>query len=364
MYVSLKIVPVRGEIAGQFTAPNPWNGNSAEHWTVNVYDLVSETFATTVKWAHMRKQPTHTVDPASRLALQNRKPKMRQTIGFESADGRQHMLPRVLDDLWRSGEVPDQTLPALLKQFEPKLKRTDFKMSRRRLIFKVEAIMCLMMGIACLTLWLINRVGVNSAHRQAKPDQAVWLTHPMSEQSIWVNGDGVKLDAYVRLRSGAVQPPPGLRTYGTLSLLGWFKAENETRLALMDDSESQLRSSVPDSKLILRGVVLSASKLGVTPRMLDSLAQKIPNLNKEFVFVYNVDWPDEDGALHIGEEGALVFGWFGLCLQLPFAAFMLASRFWRRRDGRLKEEFRNAILHLGSRPALLHSAGIGAGFAV
>jgi len=352
MYVSLKMVPVRVESVGQFAAPNPWNGNSAEQWTVNVYDLVSETFATSVKWAHMRKERGRTVDPASRLALQNRKPKMRQTIGFESADGRQHMLPRVLDELWRSEQVPDETLPGLLKQFEPQLKRPDFKMSRRRLIFKVEAILCLIMGIACLTLWLLNRVGVNSAHRQVKPDQAGWLTRPMSEQSIWVNGDGVKLDAYVRLRSGAVQPPPGLRTYGTLNLLGWFKAQHETRLALMDDGEAQLRSSVPDSKLVLRGVVLPASQLGVTPRMLDALAQKIPNLNKEFVFVYNVDWPDEDGALHIGEEGALVFGWFGLCLQLPFGTFLLASRFWRRHDGRLKEEFRNAILHLDLRPAL------------
>jgi hypothetical protein len=124
----------------------------------------------------------------------------------------------------------------------------------------------------------------------------------------------------------------------------------------MDDSESQLRASVPDSKLILRGVVLPATKLGVTPRMLETLAQKIPKLNKDFVFVGNVDWPDEDGALGIGEEGALVFGWSGLCLQLPCGAFLLASRFWRRHDARLKEEFLNAVPQLGSLSRFAHSA--------
>jgi hypothetical protein len=347
MYLSLKMVPVRCETLGQFTAPNPWDGNRGDKWTVNLYELISETYAPSLKWKQIRREQKQTADPASRRsALQDGKLKMRQTIGFESADGRQHLLPRMLVDLWQAREVADEALPALMKQFESKLKRSDFKMTRLRLIFKVEAIMFLIFGIAALTVFGVNRLAINSAHRQVELSQAEWLARPMSERAISAKGAGVHLDASVRLRSGVVQAPPGLDTYGNLNVMGWFEASNETRLALMGEREVRLRTGAADAKLVLRGVVLPASELGLPPQLLDALAQKIPHLNKNFVFVYNADWRDRDGAFHLG-EGAPLLGWASLCLMLPFVAFLISSRFWRRRDERLREEFRSALAQSG-----------------
>jgi len=100
-------VPVRLETLGQFTASNPWNGNPAEKWTISLYALISESYAPSRKWKQMRKEQAETADAATpRRAVQDRKLKMGQTIGFESSDGRQHMLPRMLNDLWHSETSP------------------------------------------------------------------------------------------------------------------------------------------------------------------------------------------------------------------------------------------------------------------
>jgi hypothetical protein len=347
MYFSLKMVPVQIETLGQFTAPNPWNGNAREKWTLNIYELISETFAPGLHWKNLRAQQAQTADVASRRAgAQSGKLKMRRTIGFESSDGRKHMLPRMLIDLWWAGEVPDDALPALLRQFEPTLKRSDFKIRRRRLVFKVEAILLLVIGIAALTALLIDRVSVNPAHREIQTTQVAWLARPMSEQTISAAGDGAKVDACVRLRSGQVQAPSGLETYGNSDLLCWFNAQNEIRLAIVDGREFRIRAGVPDPKINLHGVVLPASKLGLSAQWMELLAQKIPRLNKDFVFVYNADWDDRGGALHLADDAPLL-GSVGLCLMLPFVAFLISSRFWRRHDAQLKERFRNALAQPG-----------------
>jgi hypothetical protein len=356
MYYSLKTVPVRLETLGQFTAANPWNGNPAENWTLGLYVLISESYAPSLKWKQMRNEQAQTVDPATRRrAVQDRKLKMSQTIGFESSDGRQHMLPRILNDLWQSGEVPDQAVPALLKQLEPKLKKSDFKMNLKRFIFKGEAIMLLIFGLTALTVWLINRMPTNSTRTQVEMAQVSWLGRPMSEHAIWAKGDGVTLDDYVGLGKGAVHPPQELTTWGPLNLLGWFKAQNETRLVLMDVSQSQLRLHAPVPKFVLRGVVLPATKLGMPQQFLDTLAEKIPNLNKDFLLIYNAEWPDPGGTLHLGENARFLL-WIGPFLLLPFVALLLCSRFWRRRDEWLKEEFRTALLQRGLGTTLAHPA--------
>src|SRR5262249_18500614 len=136
--------------------------------------------------------------------------------------------------------------------------------------------------------------------------------------------------------------PAGLTTYHTLDHLGWFKAQNETRLALIDENEARIMAGRSDSKLILRGGVIRSSSLGIPSQVLDTLGKKIPNLNKEFVFIYNADWPGQDGALGLGEAAPYV-GWVGLGLMLPFMVFIMTSRLWGRRDAALRDQFQKAF---------------------
>ncbi len=160
MYFSLSLVPVRIETLGEFSAPNPWNGNRQQTWTLNFYRLVSKTFAPHAKPERLRKSPNQGGDPASRRKLlQGSRFKRYETIGFDSGDGRLRMLPRMLLDLWQAGDVPDSALPAIFKQFEEKLSRSDFKPNRKRLLFNVEAVVLMVLGLAFASLWLADRAG-------------------------------------------------------------------------------------------------------------------------------------------------------------------------------------------------------------
>jgi hypothetical protein len=346
---SLKMVPVVVQPLSEFIAPNPWTGNPREKWTVNLYVLISESFATAARWKFIEKQRKQTGDPATRRAkVQNGKLKMGQTIGFESADGRMHMLPRTLVQLWQAGEVSDTALPDLMKKMEPEMKKSDFRMYRPRLIFKVEAILLLVFGLIALSVFVADKT-LDTGHRQTQPSQAEWLAQPLREQTVWAQGQGVPSQGCFRLRAGVVKPPAGLNTYGTLGLICGFKAENETRLALMDVQETQLMTTVRNSSIILRGVVLPPDRLGLPPQLLQALEQKFPQLNKRLIFVYNADWGNPDG-LSLGEMSPIVGG-ASVVLMLPFALYLFCARLWRRRDAELKEKFRGALGYSGASAA-------------
>src|SRR5262249_22663804 len=117
-------------------------------------------------------------------------------------------------------------------------------------------------------------------------------------------------------------------------------AEKETRLALIDENEARVAAT--GSKLILRGVVLRSNELGIPSQVLDALGRQVPNLNKDFVFIYNADWPDQDGLLEMGDSAPYIFC-LGLSALLPFIAFRMTAGLWDRRDAALKEECRRAL---------------------
>src|SRR5262249_17701725 len=66
------------------------------------------------------------------------------------------------------GTVPDAVLPALLKQFEPTLKRSDFKPNRRRFVINAEALLLMIYGLLCVSFGLAVRVG-----SLAPPDEPI-----------------------------------------------------------------------------------------------------------------------------------------------------------------------------------------------
>jgi hypothetical protein len=356
MNFSLKMIPVPVQSLGEFIAPNPWTGNPREKWTLNLYVLTSETFATAARWRAIEQERKHPEDAATRRAKVQNKLKIGHTVGFESPDGRKHMLPRMLLQLWQAREVSDTALPELMNRFEPTVKKSDFRMYRPRLIFKVEAIMFLVFGLIALSVFVADKT-LDTGHRQTQPTEAAWLAEPMHEQTVWVQGQAVPSEKCFTLRAGLVQTPAELHTYGTYQLICGFKAGNETRLALLDEQESKLRAVVPDTTIILRGVVLPPEKLGLPPHLMDALAQKFPQLNKNFIFVYNADWGNPDG-FSLGEMSPIL-GWAGVGLTLPFWLYLFFARLWRRRDAELKEKFRGALMYSGEGaafgPASVHA---------
>jgi hypothetical protein len=172
---------------------------------------------------------------------------------------------------------------------------------------------------------------------------------------VWASsGDGVRVDGVVQLRSGPVQPPPGLKTYDSLDHLAWFRAHNETRLALIDQAEARMKSG-SNSNLILRGVVLPVNQLDIPMQVLEAVGKKVPDLNKEFVFIYNADWSDQEGALQIGEDASYIAWACAGSWAVSGLLFMIA-RVLKRRDVRLKEEFRRVFMGVQPSQEFAHSS--------
>src|SRR5579871_5105406 len=129
---SLKWVPVRAQDLGEFLAPNPWNGLPQEKWSINVYILTSESFATTARWNQINREQKNKDDLATKRQKIKKKLGFGKTLGIESPDGRTHMFP------------------TLIKNFEPTLKRSDFRMKRLRMLFVAESYVFLSFGILFL----------------------------------------------------------------------------------------------------------------------------------------------------------------------------------------------------------------------
>jgi hypothetical protein len=114
MYYRVKLLPVRERTLRQFTAPNPWNGKSAEEWSVEQFQMAPK---------HAVKRgvtPAMTCRPGTPATVKG-------SYGLRSdSDGSIRMFPVGLTKAWVQKEAPDAALPEILHKL-PKLKRTDFE---------------------------------------------------------------------------------------------------------------------------------------------------------------------------------------------------------------------------------------------
>ena len=114
MYYRVKLLPVRERTLCQFTAPNPWNGKSAEEWSVEQFQMAPK---------HAVKRgvtPAMTCRPGTPATVKG-------SYGLRSdSDGSIRMFPVGLTKAWVQKEAPDAALPEILHKL-PKLKRTDFE---------------------------------------------------------------------------------------------------------------------------------------------------------------------------------------------------------------------------------------------
>jgi hypothetical protein len=138
-------VPKPVAALGTFSAPNPWHGDAKTNWTVNFYFYKTS-------W----RDPPLASEFADGI---KRKPNpMNEAIGIASADGRYHILPRVVSERWLQGAVANVALPALLRQLEPRLKRSDYMLHTRVTLCRAYAgfigSIPLLLVAVIVTLWI------------------------------------------------------------------------------------------------------------------------------------------------------------------------------------------------------------------
>ena len=102
----IPLTPARVRTEASFTAEDPWNQNYRTAFTIEAYMLMFPGTA-----------------PAP-----GTKPLAGYLYGIRSElDGREHMLPEALSELWRTNQITAEALPRLLKQMQPKLKAWDYR---------------------------------------------------------------------------------------------------------------------------------------------------------------------------------------------------------------------------------------------
>jgi hypothetical protein len=103
--------PARLKTETTFTAEDPWNQNQRAQFFVDAYVMA-------LKGTKPRPRP-------------EAKPPLVGSFFYgirSEIDGQERMLPESLTYLWRNNRVPLEALPRLLKEMQPSLRKTDFRM--------------------------------------------------------------------------------------------------------------------------------------------------------------------------------------------------------------------------------------------
>ena len=132
--ILLKLQPARLKTESSFTADDPWNQNRRTQFTIERYILAAKGW---------------TPNPNTKTLIGTYFYGVRSEI-----DGVEHMLPESLGHLWRSNRVPAESLPRLLKEMEPRLRKTDFRL---QFLTKMHSFVA---GLAMVLLALLALLGV------------------------------------------------------------------------------------------------------------------------------------------------------------------------------------------------------------
>lgn len=287
MYINLNTVPKRVRTINRFSAPNPWNNGQPEEWSTEAYLMVNADYA---------ERFVAPVDPDSR------KTKWlygAERLGIRSeSDGRYHMLPESLAELWKTQRVPVEALPRLLREIEPQLRRTDFNpiLGHNKAFIALAIPFLITLGIIVIAFYALSTGGPSYAELQElKTTNEAWFARPMREGE-FVYGDGaITLAGAIDVPFAVNDPggtfssdPSGKRT------LGWFRAGREHRLVLMGSSYT------PNSSYLLYGVTYSPQTLGIPASFIDEIKTRVSDLNADQILYFGVTgsgsagwrWPD------------------------------------------------------------------------
>jgi len=147
VFVPVIIIPtqltkVKTELS--FAAKDPWNGNRPCTFTLDSYMVTLRGVKTLPKGVKTSRWLG-----GFHRALRS------------EADGVTRFLPESLIELWLTKQVPTEAMPALLKQIEPSLRKSDFKPILRSLKMKMFGIF---ESICCGLMMIIIMVAVVAGH--------------------------------------------------------------------------------------------------------------------------------------------------------------------------------------------------------
>ncbi len=274
--MNLNQLPVRVRTLSRFRAAHPWFDNQPTEWTLDVYKMVPEYVA--ARAAPVAESPAGDLTPLDYLGIR------------AELDGRYHILPGSLADLWKTKEITTEDLPRLLRAVEPRLEQSDFSP-----ILNTKSYLWFAAGfpIFLLILALIIAGGIfttadktpsDEAQQRQKTTNAAWFAAPMREGQFVFGDDSVVTEGVFKLTS-PVKFPDGVQSFASSGdVLSWFRAAgSERRLMLLDE-----RTAAMPSSYLLYGTTFSPATLGIGEDALRQIQAKNPNVNTSQILCFSV----------------------------------------------------------------------------
>lgn len=307
LHMRLNTQPVRVRTADRFFAPNPWDAHNPTlpaEWSVEVYaivnvDLVHQFVSNLGRKAHAGSAKTKN----SRTNLAGM-----QTLGIRSdADGRYHLLPQALAEMWQRGEVESAQLPHLLRSVEQNLTKRDFLVTRTNTALKFLLAFFILGALGMVAAYLFLEAPTNHTFRNQTA--AEWLAQPMNqEQAIYVTNN-VPLTGTTPVPF-ALAPPPGVNSYdqmqggGSHYVAAWAPSSEGHRLIILRASELRNAASAtqkPNELFYLMGSALKTDSVeGLAPFVAQLKSERVPDLNDGFVMFNGWRWDDAGGSPGLG----------------------------------------------------------------
>jgi hypothetical protein len=128
-----KLIRVKAEI--RFQAEDPWNGNRRGVFTVDTY------------CSTLRSIKAVSADLKEPLWAGG----FHRALRAES-DGMTRFLPESLMELWRTKQIPTESLPGLLRQMEPGIRTSDYRPMLRDRRMKVAVFLEIVLGVALVII--------------------------------------------------------------------------------------------------------------------------------------------------------------------------------------------------------------------
>jgi hypothetical protein len=327
IHIQLSQLPVRVQTLRRFSAPDPWHDGRTAEWTLNLYRIVAESMA-----RNGRPATIPVLTDSEKISGDPRQALLRgdEAIGIE-VDGWYRLLPRELGRLWARGEVADMLLPHLIKAMEPRLRRRDFLRPMSRNGLSLLAALSGTAAAVCLIAYLA--VAPASGHALALVDREMWLSSPLSAQTVSLTGGGLEPKGSLRLASADISPPAGLSMPDGSTMLGWFDASREKRLILFRPDHR------PAFNRPEEGPVVPAADLGIPSARLAALQGQLPDLNIEYVLVDEGVWSDQAAAPAV----APLLPWLAGMLSIPAVMCLIGDAIRKMRDRRIESGFRAAM---------------------
>ena len=108
------LIPYRLRTLAAFAAPDPWRGSHPEEWTLETCMLLPPHRAPPYGGRPRPAPPPGALRSGEVLAVRS------------ETDGRRHVLPQSLQQLWLGKRLANEDLPWLVHEIEPMTNRLDY----------------------------------------------------------------------------------------------------------------------------------------------------------------------------------------------------------------------------------------------